>query len=276
MKVKKNSSIFLLSLALSGCVAPNANDFSAPEVRTIETTRRISISSDGDFSSKLITGTEFNRIISKKIEDGTWKGYIVHSQTYGPYKNTWTKNGLLVPSTITSAGRFQVKGYMEGLGSPGVSSKDMAGWYGFHVDRSETTKRGNYVGANAFGVKADVEILNTRGAEIVFGSTQLRENSMDAVWPDIDVIGPLPADINLNDLRIEYLARITGIGNKDYAGSNAPTLTNPTDTTHEVQIYKGELIAARLINAKSKIVYPVRLEWVFRTRDAFAKDSGDY
>ncbi|WP_210403412.1 hypothetical protein, partial [Erwinia sp. OAMSP11] len=196
------------------------------------------------------------------------KGYVVHSMTTAPYNNTWSKSGLSPSSVIYKSGTYLISGYYEGRGD-GVSRKDMAGWYGFHIESSETTKTGHYVGTNAFGVTKDVEVLNTKGAAIIFGTTMSPGGYVVPVWADINVIGDIPADVNMSDLRIEYLAKIETIGNQDFTGSSSPTLNNPTDSLHITKNYTGELIAARLVNIKNKEIYPVKMEWVFRTRDAF-------
>lgn len=255
---------------LSGCVPQyQYKKFDNVTYPIVINERRVPINAEGDFSGKPLTGAQFNRILSKKIEDGSWKGYVVHSLTAGPWNNTWSVRGLTVPSNIVYAGTYKRDNFFEGNGNDGgVSSRDMAGWYGFHVNMAETTKHGHYTGVNAFGVSAKVEQLNTSGAEIVFGSTQINDGSPEAVWADIDVIGAVPEDVNLNDLKIEYLARITGL-QRTVIDRNTPTLSNPSYTAHRTQIVTGDLLAARLINAKTGKVYPVKLEWVFRTRNAF-------
>ncbi|ELR5863137.1 hypothetical protein R3131_005055 [Salmonella enterica] len=269
----KKNYLLLLTLSasfLAGC-STQQKHLSPAKVERVPVLmeKRVAISSEGDFSGKPLTGAQFNRIIAKKIDEGSWKGYVVHTVTAAPWNNTWSSKGLSVPTNITYAGTYQNRNFYENSGNDkGITSRDMSGWYGFHVNMAETTKHSNYTGVNAFGVKANVEVLNTRGASIVFGSTQINEGSSNPVWPDIDVIGGVPKDINLKDLKIEYLARITGM-HRSFIEGNSPTLSDPSDTNHQTQIFTGDLLAARLINAKTGAVYPVKLEWVFRTRGAF-------
>lgn len=262
--------LMLMAVSATGCVPPqHSNYVNKVEKPAVIKEKRVEISSQGDFSGKPITGTQFNRIISSKIEDGSWKGYVVHTVTAAPWNNTWSSRGLSIPGKMTYAGTYQNRDFFENIGNDkGITSRDMAGWYGFHINMAETTKHGQYTGVNAFGVSTNVEVLNTRGAAIVFGSSQINEGSSDPVWPDIDIIGSVPANVNLKDLKIEYLARLTGIHRTAVDGSS-PTLSAPSDTHHETQLFTGDLLAARLINAKTGMVYPVKLEWVFRTRDAF-------
>ncbi|ELW6927566.1 hypothetical protein QL965_005345 [Escherichia coli] len=257
------------AIFLAGCT-PYPHTYNHEVQKTpILTEKRILINSNGNFDGKPLTGIEFNRIMEKKINDGNWKGYVVHSITAAPWNNTWSSKGLTIPTNISYAGTYNDRKFYENSGNDkGITSRDMAGWYGFHVDKSEITNHGGYVGVNAFGVQVDVETLSTRGASIIFGSTQINKGYPNNVWADINVIGEIPYDFNINELKIEYLAKITGIS-RSFIDVNSPTIFNPSDTDHRTQLFTGELLAARLINIKTGVVYPVKLEWVFRTREAF-------
>lgn len=269
MRNKKTTALLLSILLLSGCTYQYDNKASTDVEYKFEKEKRVPINSVGDFSNKILTGKEFNRIIASKIDDGSWRGYVVHSLTYAPYNNVLTSQGLSIPRSITYSGTYLNRDFAENSGSDSViTSRDMSGWYGFHVDSSEITKHGSYVGANAFGISADVEVLNTLGAEIIFGSTQINEGNPETIWADIDIKGQMPKDVNVKDLRIEYLAKINGLSS-NHIDITSPTIFNPSDMSHKTQVFMGELLAARLINIKTGEIYPVQLEWVFRSREAF-------
>lgn len=264
----------LITFFLSGCASEHQQKKVGGNKTIVEINeKRVPINSDGDFKGKPLTGAQFNHIISEKYENGSWEGYVVHSITTAPWNNTWSTKGLSVPKNVIHAGTYLIHNFYKDIGNDGRGSpRDMAGWYGFNVNMAETTKHSHYMGINAFGVSANVEVLNTRGAEIVFGSTQIDDKSYASVWADIDVIGQIPSDTSIKDLKIEYLARITE-RYPSYIERNNPMLSEPTKSVHETQYFTGKLLAARLINARTGVVYPVKLEWVFRTRDAFPEND---
>ncbi|MGM1309465.1 hypothetical protein, partial [Escherichia coli] len=64
MRNKKTTALLLSILLLSGCTYQYDNKASTDVEYKFEKEKRVPISSVGDFSSKILTGKEFNRIIA--------------------------------------------------------------------------------------------------------------------------------------------------------------------------------------------------------------------
>ncbi len=96
--------------------------------------------------------------------------------------------------------------------------RNVIGWHGFPVGDNVTTSHDKYVGSNAFGVTARVERLRYKGALLVFGNNRINPDSELGVDADIEVIGDLPTTLSMQECKIEYLARVTGLSNSFVIG----------------------------------------------------------
>ncbi|WP_143354933.1 hypothetical protein, partial [Erwinia sp. OAMSP11] len=73
--MKKVLVIAALCGVLSGCgnYQSENNLYKIEEPQPLKNVVRTPIPSSGDFSGKILTGKKFNNLISKMIEDGSWK-----------------------------------------------------------------------------------------------------------------------------------------------------------------------------------------------------------
>lgn len=270
MEVKKITFLSLLSLSLIGCASHNPSyqreKQAEKRVEEKENYKILEISSQGDFSGKPINGVQLRKDIAKRSKNGELSGYIVHSVTYAPYNNTWSKKGWFAGTENYKKGSYNLRGYFVIQGGRDGTVKNVIGWHGFTVGNNVTTNHDKYVGSNAFGVTAHVERLRYKGAILVFGNNRINPDSELGVDADIEVIGDLPTTLSMRECKIEYLARVTGLSNSFVIGGRdrSPTLDSPDDIKGDIVAFNAELIAARLVNAKTGEVYPAKLKWVFR------------
>ncbi|UAN43835.1 hypothetical protein KGP17_15190 [Serratia sp. JSRIV001] len=268
--VRKTIFLSLLSLAFTGCGSnyPSGQYEQRTEQELAEKTtyKIIEIPSEGDFSGVPINGVKLRNELAKRNKRGESSEYIVHSVTYAPYNNTWSKKGWLAGTDAFKKGTYNVREYLEVNAGEAGAIRNAVGWYGFPVDKHVTTNHDTYEGANAFGVTAQVERLRYKGAILVFGNNGINPDSRIPVDADIEVIGDLPINLSHRDCKIEYLARVKALGHGVVSGmgDKSPTLDSPDDIRGDVVVFNADLIAARLVNTKTGEVYPAKLRWVFR------------
>lgn len=180
--------------------------------------------------------------LSKKLNEVYFTSYI-----YAPLAYDESKGEVYIP--------FRGEDYLGDIAHTyGEASdySDIGQYIGVHVYNWDTKSKGSYVGANAFGVTATVLDSESSDYRLIFGRKHIGNKS----WLFLSDNCKAPSvGFENKEIKIQFLSKLVYPFHKSGVSFKSPTLNSPTRNETSNNYFKVEVVAARLVNEKTGVVY---------------------
>jgi|GEM_PF-5232098 len=248
-----NSKLFLcFGILLSACSVRNADDEMSKAISKMRGSSGIkqdvhvfpAYSSDAEWT-KPINGKEILGL-AKKSKEAFFSTYIFSYINYDRETSTVSIANNEPDYLGTVAHTYREKD----------DNSDISSYMAVYVNDWDTRSRSTYLGSNAFGVTATVLKSESSDYRVVIGNRKVGDKAN--LFIDEGCLIP-SAEWDVNNIRIELLAKLISPYHADGVSFESPTLDSPYSREVQNNYFRANVIAARLVNVKNGNIYKCKI-----------------